>query len=285
MIKKRRLPLRTDPVLVLGMHRSGTTLLTRILSRLGIFTGHTLLEGRHEPLYFLDLDDELLNIAHAAWDSPLNVNYFLENEDYKKRVVNFIRFRMTSPRFVRSYVGLKNAWQFYGPQKCRWSIKEPRMTVLWSLWKEVFLDASCIFIHRNGSDVAASLYQRENKRRNQLLPNRFLSLRCRNLARAFELWEEYNAIFARDALDGNKYSVHVLGYENLLADPQKEIAKIGGFLGIRFNSESIRKATSDIDSSRRYAFSKDKELITFHKKIKNSKFMRRFGYDSADTEF
>ena len=158
------------------------------------------------------------------------------------------------------------------------------MTVLWPLWRDVFTDASIIFIHRNGSDVAASLYQRENKRRNQILPNRFLSLRCRNLARAFKLWEEYNFIFARDVLDGGERPVHALSYENLLADPAIEINKIGEFLDIRLDPELTRKATSDIDASRRFAFRKDEELLIFHEKIRNSEFMRRFGYDRSVSE-
>ena len=67
MRKKILLPLRTDPVVILGMHRSGTTLLTRILSRLGIFVGHRL-QATNEPIFFRDLDNKLLSIAHAAWD-------------------------------------------------------------------------------------------------------------------------------------------------------------------------------------------------------------------------
>jgi len=88
MRKKIRIPLRTDPVVVLGMHRSGTTLLTRILSRLGIFMGHKL-QVTHEPIFFRDLDNDLLSIAHAAWDMPLNVSYLLENEDYKRRIIDY----------------------------------------------------------------------------------------------------------------------------------------------------------------------------------------------------
>ncbi len=284
MRKKIRFPLRTDPIVVLGMHRSGTTMLSRILSRLGIFMGHKL-QATHEPIFFRDLDNDLLSIAHAAWDMPLNVSYLLENEDYKKRIINYTISEVASLKFFYSYVGLKNAWRYYGPPKIRWGIKEPRMTVLWSLWKEVYSDAAFIFIHRNGTDVAASLHRRENRQLNMLQPGHWLSLRCRNLSRAFELWEEYHALFLHDAVDAGECPVHVLSYEDLLADPAKEMNKIGEFLGIRFDSKLIGKATSDIDSNRRYAFSKDKELVTFHEKIKNSRFMRRFGYDRAITEF
>ena len=284
MRKKIRLPLRTDPVVILGMHRSGTTLLTRILSRLGIFMGHKL-QATHEPIFFRDFDNKLLSIAHAAWDMPLNVSYLLENEDYKKRIINYMRAEVASLRFLYSYVGFKNTWRYFGPQKIRWGIKEPRMTILWSLWKEVYSDAAFIFIHRNGTDVAASLYRREKTQLNILNPGHWSSLRCRCLSRAFELWEEYHALFLHHAVDTGECPIHVLSYENLLADPAEEMNKIGEFLGIRFDSELIRKATSNIDSGRRFAFSKDKELITFHENIKNSKFMRRFGYDRAATEF
>jgi len=284
MRKKIRLPLRTDPVVVLGMHRSGTTLLTVILSRLGIFMGHKL-QVTHEPIFFRDLDNELLSCAHAAWDMPLNVSYLLESEDYKKRIIDYMISEVVSIKFLYSYVGLKNAWRYFGPQKIRWGIKEPRMTVLWSLWKEVYADAAFIFIHRNGTDVAASLYRREKTQLNLLKQESWSSLRCRNLSRAFELWEEYHDLFLHAAIDKGECPVHVLSYENLLADPVKETHKIGEFLGIRFNAESIRKATSNIDASRRYAFRNDEELVIFHEKIKNSRFMRRFGYDRAIAAF
>jgi len=159
------------------------------------------------------------------------------------------------------------------------------MTILWSLWKEVYSDAAFIFIHRNGTDVAASLHRRENRQINLLQPGHWMSLRCRNLSRAFELWEDYHALFLHDAVDTSECPVHLLSYENLLADPAKEMNKIGEFLGIRFDAQLIRKSTSDIDSRRRYAFRDDQELVIFHEKIKNSKFMRHFGYDRAIAEF
>lgn len=283
MRKKIRFPLRTDPVVVLGMHRSGTTLLTRILSRLGIFMGHKL-QATHEPIFFRDLDNEVLSIAHAAWDMPLNVSYLLENDEYKQRIIKYMISKVSSLKFIYSYVGLKNTWRYFGPPKIRWGIKEPRMTILWPLWKEVYSDAAFIFIHRNGTDVATSLYRREQRFLNIVEPGSWYSLRCRNLARAFELWEEYHALFLQHVADTGECPIHVLSYENLLADPVKEMNKIGEFLGIRFDSKLIGKATSDIDSSRRYAFPKDEELVTFHNKIKNSKFMRRFGYDRAITD-
>jgi hypothetical protein len=284
MRKIIRLPIRTDPVVVIGMHRSGTTLLTRILSRLGIFMGHKL-QATDEPIFFRDLDNRLLSIAHAAWDMPLNVSYLLENENYKKRIINYMISEVASIRFLYSYVGIKNAWRYFGPQKIRWGIKEPRMTILWSLWKEVYSNAAFIFIHRNGTDVAASLYQREKKQLNLLQPGHWSSLRCRDLSRAFALWEEYHAIFLHDAVGTGGCPLHILGYENLLEDPAEEMNKIGEFLGIRFDPELARKATSGIDASRRYAFRKDEELLIFHEKMKNSEFMRRFGYDRVNAEF
>ena len=224
--------------------------------------GHKL-QATDEPIFFRDLDNRLLSIAHAAWDMPLNVSYLLENEDYKKRILNYMRSEVASLKFLYSYVGFKNAWRYFGPQKIRWGIKEPRMTILWPLWKEVYSDAAFIFIHRNGTDVAASLYRREKKQLNLVQPGHWSSLRCRDLSRAFELWEEYHALFLPAAVDAGDCPLHILCYEKLLAD----------------------QATSDIDSGRGYAFSKDKELVYFHEKIKNSKFMRRFGYDRAIPEF
>src|SRR3954447_12291065 len=57
------------PVILLGMHRSGTSLIARLLDELGLFQGAELQED-HESTYFLETNDQLMRRSGASWDNP-----------------------------------------------------------------------------------------------------------------------------------------------------------------------------------------------------------------------
>ena len=108
--------------------------------------------------------------------------------------------RVDSISFLRRYVGGKRLRAFAGNGPLLWGWKDPRTTATWPLWKEVFPRARAITVHRNGVDVAASLWRRarneltgKDRRRFLTDPhlNRFASPRCLHLIRAFQLWEGY----------------------------------------------------------------------------------------------
>jgi len=58
-----------QPIILLGMHRSGTSLIARLLDELGLFQGSELQED-HESVHFLDVNDLLLKRIGASWDNP-----------------------------------------------------------------------------------------------------------------------------------------------------------------------------------------------------------------------
>ena len=49
-----------QPVIIIGMHRSGTTMITDMLRRLGLFVGNDL-EENSESMFFINHNDWLLN--------------------------------------------------------------------------------------------------------------------------------------------------------------------------------------------------------------------------------
>ena len=66
------------PVILLGMHRSGTSLVARLLDDLGLFQGSDLQED-HESVYFLEVNDLLMRRVGASWDNPAPVRGFLRD--------------------------------------------------------------------------------------------------------------------------------------------------------------------------------------------------------------
>src|SRR5215218_8748145 len=67
------------PVAIVGMHRSGTSMVAKLLKRAGVHLGDEAdlmppaeenPEGFYEHLQFVKLNDEVLNVAGAGWDCP-----------------------------------------------------------------------------------------------------------------------------------------------------------------------------------------------------------------------
>ena len=63
------------PVFILGMHRSGTTMVAQALASAGVYTG-AICDHNAEPLYAIDINERLLEEANGNWwnvpaDAPL----------------------------------------------------------------------------------------------------------------------------------------------------------------------------------------------------------------------
>ena len=58
-----------NPVVVVGMHRSGTSLVSRILDDCGVMMGKDLQED-HESIFFISLNEWIYGNAGASWERP-----------------------------------------------------------------------------------------------------------------------------------------------------------------------------------------------------------------------
>ena len=67
-----------DPVLVVGMHRSGTSLLARLLAEMGLCLGPDL-TPLYESRFFRRLNQEILGRAGASWTRPRRARRFLSS--------------------------------------------------------------------------------------------------------------------------------------------------------------------------------------------------------------
>ncbi len=270
-----------NPIVILGMHRSGTTLLTQILSGLGVFMGENL-SKHHESQYFNETNDWILQIAHGSWDYPKPLFHLLEEPGTRKKVVDGLTQKINSMKFRLSYVGLQNLSQFYGSHLPNWGWKDPRTTLTWPLWRDMFPDARFIYIARNGVDVAQSLFTRESKRLGNI-QDPYYSLRCTSLNRAFEVWEEYNSFFF-DSLEQNPdLSYFQFRYEDFLADPKPILSDLLGFIGLNALDTEVQNQIDSIDVKRAYSFSGNPELQGFYQEIKDRPMMRKLNYNQIES--
>ena len=261
---------RDDPILVLGMHRSGTTLLARQLDALGVFMGHRL-EQNHEAVACLDLNDRILARAHAAWDRPAGIADLLAHGPAVDAVVGSMREELDSLGFRRSYLGIKRG-ATGGLGRGPWGFKDPRTTVTWPLWQRLLPGARAVYVRRHGVDVAASLWRRATK---ELAPGsaarfagddhlaRFASVRCLDLGRAFELWRETHALHVRHCEANPSMPMHEILYEDLLRDPVPVLTSLVRFLELEVPPEAIASVAEGIDASRALAHRRDPELADF----------------------
>lgn len=261
----------TSPIIILGMHRSGTSMISDMLSAAGIFMGYK--KNIHgEADFFLRINDTLLAKAHAYWDYPLPFYELLADETYKCTTVNELQSKIASADFKKNYLH-KCLWN-YKSMPPYWGWKDPRTTITFPLWHEIFPRAKYIFVYRNGIDVAHSLYVREQKRNTA---NPILSLRCKTIEKAFALWEEYNDFFwSHAALIHNQ--TFILRYEDFINDTDNQIMSLMYFLGVEKNK--IPKTFSQHTKSENgYKFTRNPLLTDLYHLVKNKPLMQRYGYD------
>src|SRR3954454_9185529 len=276
------------PVILLGMHRSGTSLIARLLDDLGLFQGAEL-QDDHESVYFMEVNDLLLKRVGAAGDNPSPVRGFLENADALRLTAACVRADLESKRLA-GYLGLKRYLKCKSLRKldAPWGWKDPRTVFTLPLWLRLFPEARLVYIVRNGVDVASRLRvreQRELARRLEELPAKARQLtshsmleragfkgsaRCLTLPGGFGLWEEYVAEAER-ALASVPNERVAVNYERFLADPthaEQGLAALARFCGLLAGGDAVAKAIGQIKAGRANVFLADPALSAFYDRVK-----------------
>ena len=244
------------------MHRSGTSLLSRMLEALGLFLGKKKDEN-NEAIFFQSINEWLLRQAGGAWDNPAPIQYLLNSPEIRDKTSDYLdRYLLTSPR-AASFMG----WSHYlrqrrlAPLARPWGWKDPRNTFTLPLWLDIFPEAKVIHLHRSGMDVALSLRRRGRRefrlqrwyRSVPLLhwirPKRggFVhSLRGDHLDAGLALWNEYMeqgnrhvAVLKNRAFD--------MSFEQLVREPVRSLTALAVFCDLHVDRAAIDRASRQID--------------------------------------
>ena len=142
-------------IIVLGMHRSATSLIAKGLYECGVMMGDDLLGksphnpwGHYENRDVVHLNDRILHEAGGKWDNPPSETNIL---------MQSIKFSEHIHRLVNELKAAAN------PQYPLIGIKDPRMTLTAKLWLPYLINPHFIFCLRDKLDVAKSLQRRDNK--------------------------------------------------------------------------------------------------------------------------
>lgn len=211
-------------VVVLGMHRSGTSAVSRVLNLLGadvgpqedLLTEYDNPSGHWESRSLVESNDKILAAFGRSWDFP---PWLAEGWERSPRATALI------PELAETFSRVHGA----NP----WVWKDPRTCLTFPLWRRVLgTDFVVVMVLREPGDVVASLRRREG------IPRFY----------AVGLWQHYlhRAVRAAAGLP-----VVCLHFEDLVGSPLQVTAKLAEdlrSLGVDLSGDVTEAATSVHDT-------------------------------------
>ena len=141
--------------IVLGMHRSATSLISEGLAKAGVDMGCKAGSnnlgfnpgGLWEDRRFLELHDSILKLAGGSWDNPPVEKLIVEaGEKHWKQLRNLAKQRTA---------------EAIAKKKLLWGWKEPRTTLTIRCWMPYIENPHFITCFRDPMEVAQSLFRRD----------------------------------------------------------------------------------------------------------------------------
>ncbi len=221
-------------VCIAGMHRSGTSMLTKLLQVCGLYLGEEdeLMPpnsfnpvGYWENTEFVAINDALLSHYHGAWDLPTP-----PGESFDLRQVP----EHLSERARKLLEGFEG--------RTFWGWKDPRNSLTLSFWRQLIPELKIIICLRNPLDVARSLGNRDH------FPAGF----------SFDLWHAYNQRVLNTARPEQRL---ISKYEVYFINPQDELKRVLKFVGLPESKETIQSACVAVMPSLRHSQNTTENLI------------------------
>ena len=208
-------------ILVLGMHRSGTSALTGVLNLLDVYLGKDLMpesennkKGHFENNRFYVINDKLLSQSNSSWD-----DVFYE----EKKIAD-----------LHDITELKEALVEEFKYSNLFAIKDPRIMYLFPLYeqalKELDINIKIIMPYRNPYEVASSLQKRDGY----------------SIEKGMLLWA-YHFFLAEKY--SRKYERIFVGFNELLKNPKAIVKSIDDTLHLTLMSNYDEDAINDFLST------------------------------------
>ncbi|MGH9193748.1 MAG: sulfotransferase family protein, partial [Acidimicrobiales bacterium] len=205
----------TLPVAITGMHRSGTSMITRALHDSGLHlvgTGADELieaaednpEGFWENKAIRDCNDELLEATGGAWDNPPALPPVAVDDPRVAHVADAATAALATLR-----------------RHDHWGFKDPRTCLTAAYWLDLEPELRFVICVRHPIEVALSI-----KRRNQ-----------NSYSLGLGLWERYYATVLDQVPPEHRIVTH---YDTFFVDPEGEMARLCAFSGLEPVAPPVR---------------------------------------------
>lgn len=186
-------------LIILGMHRSGTSSIAGFFQHCGVYFGApemafdlhaTNRKGFFERKDVVRINDRILESAGTSWITPE-------------------RFPRTTPVRYEQHELFRDAIQVVSDLSTQpdWFVKDPRMCITLPFWKSLFSDPVYLLVVRNPLNVAKSLARRND---------------C-SIQTGLALWERYTRDMFFHTKNGKR---HVVSFEAIMADPVSELSRL-----------------------------------------------------------
>jgi hypothetical protein len=198
-------------VCIAGMHRSGTSMVTKMLHSAGLYLGPeadlmpsgTERRERHwEHRRFVKINAALLARLYGAWDCPPPLPIAWQSP-------RLAALRGRAEALVAAFAGREP-----------WGWKDPRNCLTLPFWQTILGPIPTVIIVRHPLEVAMSLRER----------NGF------SYALGLALWQAYNERLLAAAAAGPRLVTH---YDRYFPDPAGELGRLLAFVGLAVDDERI----------------------------------------------
>jgi len=215
-------------ICVLGMPRSGTSLITRVLNIMGVALGpeqHMLEPTASNPKGYWEqreinaLNDAILSVFGGSFEHPPDLPPGWQHDP----ALDPLRTRAAA--LVTEYFADAPLWGF----------KDPRNSITHQFWRELVPGMAAVLCVRAPEDVASS-WQRHDRGVHDLDWDELLGV-----------WLHYNSA----ALQGTSGAPRVVvSHERFLAEPREELRRLAAFLtaiGVPPNPSTVGEAARAVD--------------------------------------
>jgi hypothetical protein len=220
------------PICIAGMHRSGTSMVARLLQACGLFLGpeeelgfdSNNGEPHYEHVRFVALNDEILNRLGGSWNNPPEFPAGWEAIP-KIETLNRQGKKLIKRLRVQDY----------------WGWKDPRNSLTLAFWRRLVPNLRLVICLRNPLEVAQSL-----RKRGDLIG-----------ITSFLLWLTYYRELLSAIPPQQRVITH---YESYFQDPTTELQRVANAIGMEVPAEVISRASAHISGDLRHHRIKTTEL-------------------------
>lgn len=192
------------PLIIIGMHRSGTSIVARLLERGGLFVGGDWLDENHESISFSRANRAMCGegpylVHDYGWTAPKSDAFIAARRGYAERAA-------------------RNIGAFFSDRgtEAAWGWKDPRNALTLPVWLSIYPSAKVLHVVRDGRSVALSLAERDEL----------------DVSFGLALWGHYaaRAEAAMEELPADRKLN--LRFEDLAAAPAQVLERLFAFAGL-----------------------------------------------------